>query len=67
MFVGEHNSGVFPSNEEVSDYCYMGMDNIIAALQSHPEKFSAWFHIRFAYGKKMERKSRRISSALTGN
>ncbi|HAI84642.1 MAG TPA: isopentenyl-diphosphate delta-isomerase [Chitinophagaceae bacterium] len=36
-----------PNPHEVMDYCFMSVDSIQEALQSHPEKFTAWFHIAF--------------------
>ncbi|MBS1934381.1 MAG: isopentenyl-diphosphate Delta-isomerase [Bacteroidetes bacterium] len=45
VFVGVYNGLVFPNENEVSDYCFMGMEEIEASLKNHPEKFSAWFHI----------------------
>jgi isopentenyl-diphosphate Delta-isomerase len=45
VFVGIYNDAVFPNTNEVDDYCFMGMEEIEASLKSHPEKFTAWFHI----------------------
>jgi isopentenyl-diphosphate delta-isomerase len=45
VFIGEYSNQIFPDKEEVGDYCFMGMDQLESAMQSHPEKFTAWFHI----------------------
>ncbi len=47
VFVGDHNSAIFPDKDEVSDYCFMSPGAIASSLQSHPDKFTAWFHIAF--------------------
>jgi isopentenyl-diphosphate delta-isomerase len=47
VFTGNHNGPIVPNKEEVSDYCYMSMENILSSMQSHPEKFTPWFHIAF--------------------
>jgi isopentenyl-diphosphate delta-isomerase len=45
-------SGVFdgiikPDPDEVKDYCFKSLDEIEATLQSHPAKYTSWFHIAF--------------------
>jgi len=42
-----NDTAIQPNPHEVMDYCYMSLEHIQAALQSHPEKFTAWFHIAF--------------------
>ena len=45
VFVGYYNGMLDPDKDEVSDYCFMGLDEIAAALKSTPKKFTTWFHI----------------------
>ncbi len=47
VFVGEYNGIITPDQKEVSDYCFKSMQEISASLQSHPQKYTAWFHIAF--------------------
>lgn len=47
VFVGTYNSTIVPNKEEVSDYCYKNIDEITNSLQSHPQKYTAWFKIAF--------------------
>lgn len=47
VFTGNYDGIVVPNKEEVSDYCYKTMDEIEETLQSHPQKYTAWFRIAF--------------------
>ena len=47
VFIGTHDSEIIASKEEVNDYCYMSTTEIIASLQSHPQKYTEWFKIAF--------------------
>lgn len=47
VFTGKFEGAIHPDAEEVSDYCYLTMDEIEQSLQSHPRKYTAWFHIAF--------------------
>lgn len=47
VFAGEYEGAVIPNAEEVADYCYLTMDEIKAAIQAHPAKFTSWFRIVF--------------------
>jgi isopentenyl-diphosphate delta-isomerase len=47
VFVGYFEGPVSADKNEASDYCFMKMDDIQSSLISHPQKFSAWFHIAF--------------------
>lgn len=47
VFTGRYEGTIYPDKEEVSDYCYMTLDAIEQSLQSHPQKYTAWFHIAF--------------------
>lgn len=47
VFAGVYEGLIVPDPEEVQDYCYMPLDAIAASLASHPDKYTAWFHIAF--------------------
>jgi isopentenyl-diphosphate delta-isomerase len=47
VFIGEYNGPIIPDNGEVQDYCFQSIDEIAAALKSHPTRFTAWFHLAF--------------------
>lgn len=47
VFTGEYNGRLNINPEEVSDYCFKDIEDIRASIQSHPEKFTKWFHIVF--------------------
>jgi isopentenyl-diphosphate delta-isomerase len=47
VFVGEYNGPVMPDKAEVSDYCFKPVQDIYTSLQSHPHKYTSWFHIAF--------------------
>lgn len=47
VFVGTYEGTIIPSKKEVQDYCYKTMNEIHDSLQSHPQKYTAWFHIAF--------------------
>jgi isopentenyl-diphosphate delta-isomerase len=45
VFTGNYNREVLPDEKEVSDFCFMDMEEIEASMNMHPEKFTAWFLI----------------------
>ena len=48
VYIGTYsNIDIFPNKEEVSDYCYKTIDEIEESVQSHPQKYTAWFKIAF--------------------
>ncbi len=47
VFVGNYQGKIFANKEEVSDYCFMSMQQIESAIQSHPQNYTAWFSIAF--------------------
>jgi isopentenyl-diphosphate Delta-isomerase len=47
VFTGLYNGSVNPNPGEVADYCYKSMEAIKLSLISHPEDYTAWFHIAF--------------------
>lgn len=47
VFAGEYNGIIHADPDEVSDYCYKDIGTIKQSLQSHPQKYTAWFHLAF--------------------
>ena len=47
VFVGEYEGVVMYNKEEVMDVCYKSMPEIRHSLKSHPEEYTAWFHLAF--------------------
>lgn len=47
VFIGEYEGVINPNPSEVSDFCYKSLDSIESSLTSHPDKYTAWFHIAF--------------------
>jgi isopentenyl-diphosphate delta-isomerase len=45
VFAGEYEGKLNANPDEVDDYCYKGMAEIKNSLQSHPQKYTTWFHI----------------------
>ena len=47
VFAGEYDGKIDADPGEVNDYCYKEIPEIKNMLQTHPQKFTAWFHIAF--------------------
>lgn len=47
VFTGVYDSEIAPDPEEVKDYCYRDLSSIRRSLQTHPEHYTAWFHLAF--------------------
>lgn len=47
VFIGKYDGDIVPNADEVSDYCYMGVEEIKQSIRSHPQKYTAWFKIAF--------------------
>jgi len=47
VFAAEYNGSIHINQEEVIDYCYKPMTAIKHSLQTHPQNYTAWFHIAF--------------------
>jgi isopentenyl-diphosphate Delta-isomerase len=47
VFIGSYEGMVHPDKNEVDDYCFKNLDEIGVDLGSHPEKYTAWFHLAF--------------------
>ena len=47
VFIGTYDNIIVPNRDEVSDYCYKTLSEISDSIQSHPQKYTAWFKIAF--------------------
>ena len=47
VFAGEYEGQLVINPAEVNDVCYKATSEIKDMLQTHPQKFTAWFHIAF--------------------
>ncbi|MEP6648037.1 MAG: isopentenyl-diphosphate Delta-isomerase [Saprospiraceae bacterium] len=47
VFTGEYDGPINFNKEEVKDFCYRNVSEIGQDLQSHPQKYTAWFHVAF--------------------
>ena len=47
VFIGYYNGPILPEKTEVSDYCFLSMENILKFIESHPRHFTVWFKIAF--------------------
>lgn len=47
VFAGVYEQRISPNPDEVHDVCYKSLDDIQQSLQTHPQKYTSWFHIAF--------------------
>ena len=47
VFAGDYDGIINCNPEEVSDFCYKEIQEIKHSLISHPQKYTAWFHLAF--------------------
>ncbi len=47
VFFGTYDGIITPNAEEVSDYCFMPVEEIKNSIKSHPHKYTEWFKIAF--------------------
>jgi len=47
VFTGEYNGKINFNKEEVMDVCYKDVKSIRHSLQTHPQKYTAWFQLAF--------------------
>jgi isopentenyl-diphosphate delta-isomerase len=52
VFSGKHSGEIVLNKNEAQDVCYRSMEEIESSLQTHPQKFTAWFCIAFPLVKK---------------
>jgi isopentenyl-diphosphate delta-isomerase len=45
VFTGVYNGLIQPNTHEVSDYCYLSIEQIKSNIQTHPDHFTEWFKI----------------------
>jgi isopentenyl-diphosphate Delta-isomerase len=63
VYAGVYDGAIKPDKNEVQDYCYKSMDEIKQNLQSHPDHYTAWFHIAFT---RIENEWERIFTNVRG-
>ncbi|HNR15703.1 MAG TPA: isopentenyl-diphosphate Delta-isomerase [Chitinophagaceae bacterium] len=47
VFAGEYNGSIAFNKAEVMDICYKSVIEIEELLHSHPQHYTAWFHLAF--------------------
>ena len=47
VFAGEYEGKLNVNPDEVNDFCYKEISEIRNTLQTHPQKYTAWFHLAF--------------------
>lgn len=47
VYIGTFDGKISPHVSEVQDYCFKKMDDILSSLQTHPKKYTYWFHLAF--------------------
>ncbi len=47
VFTGTYDETIHPNPEEVSDQCFQTLDQVRTGLASHPDNYTAWFHVAF--------------------
>jgi isopentenyl-diphosphate delta-isomerase len=45
VFIGRYDGAILPDKDEVESFCFMSMAELKAAMQLHPQKYTAWFKI----------------------
>ena len=56
VFAGIYNGDIHFNKAEVQEVCFRSMNDIQSALQTHPNKFTAWFLLAFPMIKKRQSK-----------
>src|SRR6476469_2380962 len=47
VFTGKYDGEIKANASEVKDFCYKTIDEIGLTIETHPQKFTAWFKIAF--------------------
>jgi isopentenyl-diphosphate delta-isomerase len=47
VFTGKYDGEIKANPSEVKDFCYKTIDEIGLTIETHPQKFTAWFKIAF--------------------
>ena len=47
VFAGEYDGQLSINPDEVNEFCYKELSEIKNTLQTHPQKYTAWFHLAF--------------------
>jgi isopentenyl-diphosphate delta-isomerase len=63
VFTGQYDGEIKANALEVKDFCYKTLEEIAASLETHPQKFTAWFKIAFPEIKKIKRVKNYLNEA----
>jgi isopentenyl-diphosphate Delta-isomerase len=47
VFAGEYEGPILFNTEEVKDICFKDIKDIRHSLETHPQKYTTWFHLAF--------------------
>ena len=47
VFIGYYDGEINPAKDEVKDFCFVSMEGLKIAIQTHPQKYTEWFKIAF--------------------
>jgi isopentenyl-diphosphate delta-isomerase len=47
VFAGQYDGVIGFNKEEVNDFCFKDLDDIKKSMKTHPQKYTAWFHLAF--------------------
>jgi isopentenyl-diphosphate Delta-isomerase len=47
VFAGEYEGPIHFNKDEVKDICYKDVQGIRHSLETHPQRYTAWFHLAF--------------------
>lgn len=64
VFAGMYEQSIMPNPDEVKDVCYKSLEDIEHSLQSHPQKYTSWFHIAFPKVKEWAKKQGLVQSTI---
>ncbi|HEX4852022.1 MAG TPA: isopentenyl-diphosphate Delta-isomerase, partial [Puia sp.] len=47
VFIGIHDAPIHADEQEISDYYFLGIEEISESIKKNPEKYTVWFRIAF--------------------
>lgn len=48
VLTGTYDGEIHPDSEEVEDYCFLSMEDLLSSLNTHPDRYTEWFKIALA-------------------
>ncbi len=48
VLTGTYDGEIHPDSEEVEDYCFLSMEDLLTSLNTHPDRYTEWFKIALA-------------------